>query len=235
MEPQYKWQPVTDFYKEQQAAQAVDPEAETQQRLQEIREQARKTSKVEKKAPIGIRVFIWYLFGRAGLYLLLLMILGTFPQTDASAWLVTNLSHQLPGAAARERMAARREAFRKEAEAQGYTVYGSDESDEKTPEQAAQQQREIVMAYLLIIAILTSVVGFSWLNRSWKVRWGTMFYAGAFVAKAAVGLVTGSASGLSGQMSSSEMSSLVLSMGINGCIFCYLAFWPGVEEWFKNG
>ena len=51
VEPQYKWQPVTDFYKEQQATQTVDPAAETQQKLQEIQEEAKKTSRVEKKGP----------------------------------------------------------------------------------------------------------------------------------------------------------------------------------------
>ena len=30
------------------------------------------------------------------------------------------------------------------------------------------------------------------------------------------------------------MSAIVFAIGVNILIFCYLAFGPGVEEWFDN-
>jgi len=234
VEPTYKWHPVTDFYKEQQAAQPIDAEAEIQQKLHEVREAAKKTGWAEKKAPIGIRVFTWYLFCRVGIFALLLAILAVLPQSSTSAWLVGNLKHQLPGAAARERAAKQREEFKKQAEAQGYTLPDYIVDEEKSPEQLAQEQREFVMVYLFLMTVLTSVVGFMWWNRSWKVRWAAMFYAGAFVAKAAVGLFAGWASGVGNRLTPSESSALVIALGVNGFIFCYLAFWPEVGKWFDN-
>ncbi len=234
VEPTYKWHPVTDFYKEQQAAQPIDAEAEIQQKLHEVREAAKKTGWAEKKAPIGIRVYTWYLFCRIGIFALLLAVLGVFPQSSTSVWLVGNLKHQLPGAAARERAEQRRQEFRKEAEARGYTLPEDFGGEEKSPEEIAQEWREFVMVYLFVVTVLTSVVAFFLLNRSWKVRWGAMFYSGAFVAKAAVGLFAGWASGVGNQLTPGESSALVIALGVNGFIFCYLAFWPEVTDWFNN-
>ena len=234
VEPQYKWQPVTDFYKEQQATQTVDPEAETQQRLQEIKEQAKKTTLTEKKAPVMIRFFTWYLFCRAGFYLLLLMSIGSFPQSDASKWLVTTVERSLPFHAEREQRERQREMLRR------YGINPDDMSnvngttDEDSEEARQNRLREFVMVALLVMTALTLIVAIPWLHRSWKARWGTMFYTGAFVAKAGVRLFAEWASGTAKQLSPSEISSLVLALAANGLIFCYLAFWPGVEEWFKE-
>ena len=154
MEPVYKWEPITDEYK----TQAAEPvaletiEAESQQKLHEIHEAVKKENVwVEKKAPIGIRVFTWYLFCRAGFYVLLLTVLATFPQSGTSTWLTGNLGHFLPGASAREEAAKQRVEMQKEAEAQGYTLPDDDAADQQSPEQAAQQLRQEVMVYLLIL------------------------------------------------------------------------------------
>jgi hypothetical protein len=235
VEPVYKWEPVTDVYKTQGESVALETiEAESQEKLREIHEEAAKNVWVEKKAPIGIRVFTWYLFCRAGFYALLLTVLAVFPQSGTSTWLVGNLGHFLPGAAARERAAEQREQMLKEAQLQGYTLPDDDMADQQSPEQMAQQLREEVMVYLLISAAITAVVGFMWWNHSWKVRWITMFYAGAFVAKAAIGYFAGVASGVGSQLPPGEIPTLLFAIALNGFIFCYLAFWPDVKEWFEE-
>lgn len=233
VEPVYKWHPVTEEYKNLQA-QSADFEAETQQKLRELQEQAAKPVWVEKKAPIGIRVFTWYLFCRAGFYALLFTILGVFPQSAPSTWMVTNLGHfmRLPGAAARERAAKQREFLREhgiDPDAMPGAVAGQD-----SEEASQQRQREEMMVYFFILAVLTTVVGLMWWNHSWKIRWVAMFYSGAFVAKAGVGLFAGWASGVGTQLAPDEMSALMLAIAVNGFIFCYLAFWPEVQEWFED-
>jgi len=64
-EPVYRWQPVTDLYKEE-AVKAADIEAANQQVRQELIEEKAKQHDPVKKAPIGIRIFTWYCFSRAG-------------------------------------------------------------------------------------------------------------------------------------------------------------------------
>jgi hypothetical protein len=233
VEPVYKWEPVTDVYKEQ-AVQVADIEAESQKKLTELHEAASQKKWVENKAPIGIRIFTWYLFCRAGFYALLLTVLAGFPQSGASTWLVGSLGHFLPGAADRERAAQQREEMRKEAAAQGYQLPDDFAGDEQSPEQQAQTQREEVMVFLFISAAATAVVGFMWWNHSWKVRWVAMFYAGAFVAKAGISYFAGLASGVGSEVEPGQMPMLMASIALNGFVFCYLAFWPGVKEWFES-
>jgi hypothetical protein len=232
VEPVYKWEPITDEYKTQ-APQPAEIEAETQQKLSEIREAA-KNAWVEKKAPIGIRVFTWYLFCRAGLYALLFAFLASFPQSGPSTWLVGNLGHSLPGTAAREKVAQQRELMQKRAAEMGYSLPDDATAAQESPEQIAQDARQEVMVFLLIAAVVTAVVAFMWWNRSWKVRWITMFYAGAMVARAGVYFFAAWASGTGSQLPPAVMPTLLFSIALNGFVFCYLAFWPDVSEWFEE-
>ena len=236
MEPVYKWEPITDVYKTQAPqVEAAEIEAESQQKLNEIREETKKKNVwVEKKAPIGIRIFTWYLFGRAGIYALLLALLGTFPQSGASTFVVNSIGHFLPATAAREREAQQREQMKKQAAAYGYTLPDDPTADQQTPEQMAQEERQEVLIYLLVAAIITAVVGFMWWNHSWKVRWAAMFYAGAMVAKAGIGLFAGWASGMGSPVPAEQMPGLLFAITVNSFVFCYLAFWPGVTEWFEE-
>lgn len=240
-EPISKWQPVTDFYKEQQAAQPVDPEADRLEKLREIQEQAKKST-WEKKAPFGVRVVTWYLFCRAGLFLLLLTVLAILPQSSVSTWLVNSVERSLPYHAERAQRAQEQARQRQMLEQYGInpdTMQSDDPSTLRESEQARedkfqQQKREFVTVALLLLTVLTSVVAFMWWNRSWKIRWVTMFYAGGFVAKSAVYLFAGWASGVGSRMSPVELSSYLISLAVNSAIFCYLAFSYGVEEWFKE-
>ncbi len=242
MEPVYKWEPITDEYKSQSETKATseaDIEAENRQKLEEFYATATRQKWVEKKAPIGIRVFTWYLFCRAGFYALLLAILGVFPQSAPSNWMVANLGHfmRIPGQAQREEAARERAAMRAAGidpdsmQQAGGDANAGDASAEKSPD---QMQRESIMIYLFILAAATTVVGFMWWNHSWKVRWVAMFYAGGMVAKTGVGLFAGWASGAGVRMPPAAMQTLTVAMGVNLLIFCYLAFWPGVTEWFEE-
>ena len=113
-----------------------------------------------------------------------------------------------------------------------YNPNGTPNDD--SPDARYERLRKFVMICLFFLVGITSVVTFMWWNRSWKIRWVAMFYAGAFLAKAGVGLFAGWASGVGSQLSPLQLSSLILALAVNAFIFCYLAFWPGVEEWFKE-
>ena len=234
MEPTYKWKPVTDFYKEQLAAQPIDVEAENQQKIREVHEEAKRAAWVEKKAPLGIRVYTWYLFCRVGIYALLLAVLAGVPHSSVSTWLVSNIAHNLPGAAARERAAQQKEKMRKEAEAMGYKLPDYIAGEDESPEQKAQKQREEVIVVLFILAVLTAVDGFLLLRRFWWVRWGVMFISGATAVRAGFVLFALGALGVHILIPPEIMSAIVFTMGVNILIFCYLAFGTGVEEWFDN-
>jgi len=147
---------------------------------------------------------------------------------------VSNAGHSLPGAAARERVAQQRELMQKRAAELGYTLPADATAAEESPEQIAQDERQEVMVFLLIAVVVTAVVAFMWWNRSWKVRWITMFYSGAMVARAGVFFFAGWASGMGSQLPPSVMPTLLFAIALNGFVFCYLAFWPDVQEWFEE-
>ena len=73
-----------------------------------------------------------------------------------------------------------------------------------------------------------------WLFGSWKIRWVTMFYAGAFVVKAGISYFAGLASGVGSRLPAGETPILLLSLALNTFIFLYLAFWPDVKAHFEE-
>lgn len=227
-----RWEPITEEYKDQ-TAHSAEIDAEIEQKLEKIRKE--KGAWTAKKAPIGIRIFTWYCFGRAGFYAVLLGIVAAFPQSVPSTWLVANLEQflKMPAAASRSDD-ARNEDTQKETEPNGYLMPDAAVADQDAEESKAQAQREEVMVYLLMMAIATAVVGFMWWNHSWKVRWIAMFYAGAMVAKAATNYIAGLASGFDSDHAFGEILTLALAIAVNGLIFCYLAFWPDVKGWSRT-
>ena len=226
------WQPVTEKYSAVEAPPAVVP-AEPPKELVAA-QQARSNKEWEgKKAPIAITVFIWYLFARAGFYALLLFVLAGFPQSSASAWLadaVANFLH-LPSVA--ERDAAREDQLQTQSPPDGDANPSS--SDGQNPADDEQSTaREQVMVYLGFAMVTTTVVAVMWLLRSWKIRWITMFYAGAFVAKIGINYFAEMASGVGNQLPPGEIPILMFSFTLNLFIFLYLAFWPGVKDYFEE-
>jgi hypothetical protein len=221
------WQPVTEEYKTTEAPQVPEPQAAPQ-----AVPQATPTERFkEKKAPIGIRIFSWYLFIRAGFYALLFFILLASPQSAFSGWLVDTLANFLHMPSQ-----AQRDAVAREIQMENQAIGDGDaaQSSQIPPMYDLPSAREQVMVYLGFTSIVTTVVGCMWLFGSWKVRWVTMFYAGAFVAKAGISYFAGLASGVGSQLPAGETPILLLSLTLNLFIFLYLAFWPDVKAHFEE-
>ena len=230
-EPANRWKPATDFYKEQ-AEKSVTAEAENQEKLKELHESNLRKPWTQGKAPLGIRIFTWYYFVRAGICALLLFVVATFPQSVPATFLSDSISSFLHLPGNKSDQEAIRKQIQQEAQAQGIPANAAlDEEPAISPETV----REMVTVYLLFNVAVAAVVGFMWWNRSWKVRWVSMFYSGALIAKALINIIAGAASGLGSGLAPSQMPVLVLALGINGLIFLYLAFGYGVKQWFEPG
>ena len=233
-EPVYRWEPVTDLYKEQTPEsgniEAV-LEAERQKKLQELQEESRRRPRTETKAPLGVRLFTWYYFCRSSVCFVLLCVIVLFPKAGPSIWLSDGISNflKIPGSKSQQ------EARRKQIEqiAQTYDV-PEDAVGVGQPLFNPETMRAIVIGYLAFSFVVAGVVGFMWSNRSWNVRWVTMFYAGALVAKVAVNMFVGTPWEIGSGMDPSQMPTLILTVGLNALVFLYLAFWPGVEQWFET-
>jgi hypothetical protein len=229
-EPVYKWEPATDVYKEK-AIQSADVDAELKQRLEELSiPKLRAPAAKEDKAPLGVRIFTWYYFVRAGVCAIVLFILFGYPQSSTSVWLSDNIAEflRLPGSK------SDREARQKEIEkmAQEYAV---PENAIYDPESKLNPERlqNLVTAYLFFTLGVSTVVGFMWLSRFWRVRWATMFYSGALIAKVLINLTAHAAAGARVAIDASRVPVLVVTLVFNGLIFLYLAYGYGVKEWFE--
>jgi hypothetical protein len=229
-EPVYRWQPVTDVY-QQQAVEVADIQAEQEQKRQEINKEKAKRIWAERKAPLGITVFMWYYFARAGFCALLLLFLASFPQSGPSTFVLDGIGNFLHMPGSKSAQDARRKQI--EQVAQENAIPENAIVDEQ-PEISAETMHNMVMVYLLVNLVVGAVVGFMWWNGSWKVRWVAMFYSGALVAKALINFVAGAASGVGSGIDPAQMPILVLVLGLNGMIFFYLAFGPGVAQWFER-
>jgi hypothetical protein len=226
------WQPVTEEYKTVEAPPVVVPVEPPKELV--ASQQARADERWKgKKAPIAITVFIWYLFARAGIYALLLFILAAFPQSSASAWLADSVANFLHLPSVAERDAAREYQLQSQTPANGDANPSSSDGQNAADDQQSST-RERVMVYLFIAMVTTTVVGFMWLLRSWKIRWITMFYAGAFVAKIGINYFAGIASGVGSQLPPGEIPILMFSLALNLFVFLYLAFWPDVKDYFEE-
>jgi hypothetical protein len=230
-EPINRWKPITVVYKEQATISAA-AEAENQQKLHELHESGLRKPWTQGKAPLGIRIFTWYYFLRAGVCALLLFVIATFPQSAPSALLSDSISNFLHMPGSKSEQEARKKAIEKVAK--DYAVPENAIVDEE-PVISPETVRNMVMVYLLVNLAVASVVGFMWWNRSEKVRWVTMFLTGALVAKALINFIAGAASGVGSGIAPSQTPILLLVLGMNGIIFLYLAFGYGVKQWFEPG
>ncbi len=238
VEPVNRWQPVTDVYKaeaEAAAQPAQVPAEDRQQADANIIRQVVAQKSEEKKAPLGIRVFTWYLFCRAGIYALLLFVLASFPQSGVSTWLVGNLGSviHVPRSAS-SKAAARQKKFEREAEVNGYSLPRASDANQRSTESGPDDARSSIMVYLLILLGITTVVAFMWWNRSWKIRWITMFFTGAIAARTAIVYFAFLAARDRIPLPPGAASALPFTIAWNGLIFCYLAFWPDVKQWFAE-
>ncbi len=83
---------------------------------------------------------------------------------------------------------------------------------------------------LIATAIISVVIGGMWLARYWRIRWVTMFYAGASAARTLIYVVAG----VVGTITPDQRQALLAGCAVNILIFCYLAFYPGVEQAFED-
>jgi len=83
---------------------------------------------------------------------------------------------------------------------------------------------------LLVTAIFSVVIGGMWLARYWRIRWVTMCYAGGSAARTLIYMITGAI----GAITPDQKQALLAGCAINLLIFCYLAFYPGVEQAFEG-
>jgi|HubBroStandDraft_1064217.scaffolds.fasta_scaffold98856_2 hypothetical protein len=229
-EPVYRWQPVTDVY-QQQATEVADIQAEQEQKRQEINEEPAKRIWAEKKAPLGITVFMWYYFARAGVSALLLLFVASFPHSGPSTLVLDTIGNFLHLPGSQSSVEARKQAIAQMA--QKYDVPENAIVDEGSVVNT-DTMHNMVMVYLLVNLAAATWVGFLWWNGSWKVRWVAMFYSGALVGKLAINYIAGAASGVGSQIPAAAVPVVMISVVLNTFLFLYLAFGPGVAQWFER-
>jgi hypothetical protein len=61
-----------------------------------------------------------------------------------------------------------------------------------------------------------------------------MFYSGALVGKLAINYIAGAASGVGSQIPAAAVPVVMISVVLNTFLFLYLAFGPGVAQWFER-
>lgn len=158
------------------------------------------------KTPLLVSVISWILVIRALSYLALAYVVWTFPDSDFVKYLVANTS----------------------------VFFKRPHNYLETPEEFAQGAREFLMMGAFLVGILYSVTAWKWLTRFWLARWATMFLAGATAAKTVVNFLADRAAGVNTQLSDLQAQALIVSTILNLGIFLYLAFYPGVEQEFKE-
>ncbi len=89
-------------------------------------------------------------------------------------------------------------------------------------------------AVFYIQAVIYGVLAWRWMRRDWKARWVAMFMSGYYAVKAVIDLLAFAAAGGTIQTTPAERNLLVTSIALNALICGYLAFYPGMEESFKE-
>jgi hypothetical protein len=87
-------------------------------------------------------------------------------------------------------------------------------------------------AVFFVLAILYTMVGWRWFTRDWRARWAAMFLSGVNSAVIAINLIVDRAAGHPSAPTSQQ--SAVVAFAFNLFLCCYLAFYPGMEQAFKE-
>jgi hypothetical protein len=85
-----------------------------------------------------------------------------------------------------------------------------------------------------VTALIYGVMAWRWASRDWRVRWGVMFASGASAAKMTINYMADRAAGMPTPMTPAQQASLFMSIGLNIMICLYVAFYPGMEQAFKE-
>ncbi len=89
-------------------------------------------------------------------------------------------------------------------------------------------------ALFYIVAILYSVIGWRWLRRDGRARWGAMFMSGASALRATVWLIADQMAGNIIPLAPEQRAAIVVGILINVLICGFLAFYAGMEQSFGN-
>lgn len=88
-------------------------------------------------------------------------------------------------------------------------------------------------AYFFIFAGLYGLIGWRLLMRDWRARWAAMFFHGAIAARTIILIAADRAAG--DPIIPSQLAEfLLLSSVINIIICLFLAFYPGMDQTFKE-
>jgi hypothetical protein len=164
----------------------------------------RKAAKVE--VPRLIKLFAWYCFLRAGIFLTFALIVGIAGDSAAGQYVASHFNPIPPP---------------------------------QPPEVGMYHSASLLPAIppepvFYGLAILYGVIGWRWISRDWRARWGAMFISGATAAKIAVDLVADRAAGSPTPITPLQQQAIFLAIVWNLLVCCYLAFYPGMSEAFKE-
>lgn len=164
----------------------------------------RKAAKVE--VPLLIKLFAWYCFLRAGIFLAFALIVGIAADSAVGQYVASHFN-PIPPPPPPE--------------------FGMHHSASLLP---AIPPEPVFYG----LAILYGVIGWRWISRDWRARWGAMFVSGATAAKIAVDLVADRAAGNPTPFTPLQQQAIFLAIVWNLLVCCYLAFYPGMSEAFKE-
>ena len=85
-----------------------------------------------------------------------------------------------------------------------------------------------------VSAFLYGLMAWRWYSRDWRARWFVMFLSGATAAKMLGNYFADHAAGSPTPMAPGQQVSFFVSVFINLLICGYLAFYPGMEQAFKE-
>jgi hypothetical protein len=85
-----------------------------------------------------------------------------------------------------------------------------------------------------VTAFLYGLMAWRWYSRDWRARWIVMFMTGATAAKMLGNYVADRAAGSPTPMTVNQQSAFFVGVVINLTICAYLAFYPGMEQAFKE-
>jgi hypothetical protein len=89
-------------------------------------------------------------------------------------------------------------------------------------------------AAFFVLAILYGIVGWRWFVHDWRARWGAMFMAGAAASRIAIDRIADYAAGNHTPLTGLQQQSAAVAVVFNLIVCCYLAFYPGMEQSFKE-
>lgn len=164
----------------------------------------RQAPKVE--VPLLITLFAWYCFVRSGTFVVFALIVGIAPDSPTAQFIASHFNPVPPPRP---------------------PEYGMHHSTSLLP---AIPPEPVFYG----LAILYAMVGWRWIRRDWRARWAAMFFSGATAAKLAINWIADRAAGSASPPIPTQDQAIAVVIVWNVLVCCYLAFYPGMSEAFKE-